>query len=59
MEQTDQLKPKLPGQEIDYFKLAKILVSRWYWIVGALVIGMVGANVYLWYTPKTYATGQR
>jgi tyrosine-protein kinase Etk/Wzc len=47
---------KLPKQEIDYFKVVKIFLSRWYWIAGAVVICMVSANVYLWYTPKTYAT---
>src|SRR6185503_2980470 len=56
MEQTDQLQPKLPNQEIDYFKIAKILLSRWYWIVGSLVTCVIASNVYLWYTPKTYAT---
>src|ERR1700733_4589434 len=57
MEETDKIQPKLPSQEIDYFKIGKILLSRWYWIVGALVICMIAANVYLWYTPKTYQTG--
>jgi tyrosine-protein kinase Etk/Wzc len=48
--------PKLPNQEIDYFKIAKILLSRWYWIAGSVAVCMIVANVYLWYTPKTYAT---
>ncbi len=56
MEETDKIQPKLPNQEIDYFKIAKILLSRWYWIAGSVVICMIIANVYLWYTPKTYAT---
>jgi len=56
MEETDKIAHKLPSQEIDYFKIAKILLSRWYWIVGALVVCTIMANVYLWYTPKTYAT---
>jgi tyrosine-protein kinase Etk/Wzc len=56
MEETDRVKQKLPNQEIDYFKIGKILLSRWYWIVGSLVVCMVTANVYLWYTPKTYST---
>jgi len=56
MEETDKIQPKLPSQEIDYFKIAKILLSRWYWIAGSVAICMIGANVYLWYTPKTYAT---
>ncbi|MEO6631140.1 MAG: Wzz/FepE/Etk N-terminal domain-containing protein, partial [Mucilaginibacter sp.] len=57
MEETDKIKPRLPSQEIDYLKIAKILLSRWYWVVGSLGICLIVANVYLWYTPKTYATG--
>ena len=56
MEETDKIQPKLPSQEIDYFKIAKIIVSRWYWIAGSVAVCLIIANVYLWYTPKTYAT---
>jgi len=56
MEETDKIQHKLPSQEIDYFKIAKILLSRWYWIVGSVAVCWIAANVYLWYTPKTYAT---
>jgi tyrosine-protein kinase Etk/Wzc len=56
MEETDKIQPKLPNQEIDYYKIAKILLSRWYWIAGSVVLCTIFANVYLWYTPKTYAT---
>jgi len=54
MEETDKIQHKLPSQEIDYFKIGKILLSRWYWIVGSVTICIIVANVYLWYTPKTY-----
>jgi len=47
---------KLPHQEIDYLKIIKILLSRWYWLAGSLLLFMIGSYVYLWYTPKTYAT---
>jgi tyrosine-protein kinase Etk/Wzc len=57
MEETDRTQPKLPNQEIDYLKIAKVLLSRWYWIVGSVTICFIIANIYLWYTPKTYATG--
>ncbi len=56
MEETDKIQPKLPSQEIDYFKIVKILLSRWYWIVGSVIICNIIANVYLWYTPKIFAT---
>jgi len=56
MEETEKIQQKLPNQEFDYFKIGKILISRWYWIAAAVVICYVGADTYLWYTPKTYAT---
>ncbi|AMR31841.1 tyrosine protein kinase [Mucilaginibacter sp. PAMC 26640] len=56
MEETENLKKKLPHQEIDYFKIAKILISRWYWVAGSLSVFVIWSYVFLWYTPKTYAT---
>jgi tyrosine-protein kinase Etk/Wzc len=56
MEEISKVQPKLPNQEIDYFKIAKILLSRWYWIIGSVAICMIIANIYLWYVPKIYAT---
>ncbi|TSD65890.1 polysaccharide biosynthesis tyrosine autokinase [Inquilinus sp. KBS0705] len=56
MEETEKGIKKLPNQEIDYFKIGKILISRWYWIAGSLAVFILGSYIYLWYTPKTYAT---
>lgn len=56
MEETEKIQRKLPSQELDYFKIGKILLSRWYWIAASVVMCYIGANIYLWYTPKTYAT---
>jgi tyrosine-protein kinase Etk/Wzc len=56
MEETENISNKLPNQEIDYFKIGKILISRWYWIVGSLALFIIASNVYLWYTPKIYST---
>jgi tyrosine-protein kinase Etk/Wzc len=57
MEETNKIQTnRLPNQEIDYFKIGKIFLSRWYWIAGSLIICIIFANVYLWYTPKTYST---
>ncbi|MCQ6957261.1 polysaccharide biosynthesis tyrosine autokinase [Mucilaginibacter aquariorum] len=56
MEETEKSIKKLPNQEIDYFKIGKILLSRWYWIAGSLFIFILWSYVYLWYTPKTFAT---
>lgn len=56
MEEIEKVQHKLPSQDIDYFKIAKIIISRWYWIVSSVVICYLAVSVYLWYTPKTYAT---
>jgi tyrosine-protein kinase Etk/Wzc len=56
MEETEKVQRKLPSQEIDYFKIANILLSRWYWIAASVAVCMVIAYIYLWYTPKIYAT---
>jgi tyrosine-protein kinase Etk/Wzc len=56
MEETEKITRKLPHQEIDYFKIGKILLSRWYWIAGSLAICMIISYTYLWYSAKTYST---
>jgi tyrosine-protein kinase Etk/Wzc len=56
MEEIQKVQNKLSSQELDYAKLFKILISRWYWILGALILTTLISNAYLWYTPKTYAT---
>ena len=56
MEETEKIARKLPHQEIDYFKIGKILLSRWYWIAGSVIICMIISYTYLWYSVKTYAT---
>lgn len=56
MEEKSVIQQKLPHQELDYFKILKILTSRWYWIAGSVAVFLIAAHVYLWYTPKTFAT---
>ncbi|PWK79852.1 capsular exopolysaccharide synthesis family protein [Mucilaginibacter oryzae] len=56
MEELEKVQRKLPNQEIDYFKIGKILLSRWYWIALSVIIASAISYTYLWYTPKTYAT---
>src|SRR5579872_6494 len=56
MEEIKGTPRKLPNQEIDYFKIGKILISRWYWITASVVICLSISYIYLWYTPKTYST---
>lgn len=43
-------------QQIDYFKILRILWSRWYWIASVFTLCLICAYIYLWYTPKTYTT---
>ena len=56
MEETEKIQRKLPNQEIDYFKIGKILLSRWYWIAASVGIVVLISYTYLWYTPKTYSS---
>ncbi|TAF79399.1 MAG: polysaccharide biosynthesis tyrosine autokinase [Sphingobacteriales bacterium] len=43
-------------QEIDYAKFLNIILSRWYWIAFSLVLSLLFAKTYLWYTQKKYST---
>jgi tyrosine-protein kinase Etk/Wzc len=56
MQETEKIINRLPNQEIDYSKIARILLSRWYWIAASVIICWLISYTYLWYTPKTYAT---
>lgn len=56
MEETEKTQRKLLTQEIDYFKIGKILLSRWYWIAASVGLTVLISYTYLWYTPKTYAS---
>jgi capsular exopolysaccharide synthesis family protein len=55
MQETENTTRKLPAQEIDYFKIAKVFLSRWYLIAASVAICLAFSYTYLWYTPKTYA----
>jgi len=56
MQETEKITRKLPNQEVDYYKIGKILLSRWYWIAASVVVCVTISYIYLWFTPKTYAT---
>lgn len=56
MQETEKITRKLPHQEVDYYKIGKILLSRWYWIAASVVVCVTVSYIYLWFTPKTYAT---
>ncbi len=56
MQETERIARKLPNQEIDYYKIGRILLSRWYWIAASVIISLLISYAYLWVTPKTFAT---
>nr|WP_294899554.1 tyrosine-protein kinase family protein [uncultured Pedobacter sp.] len=53
--QTNPPRPSIK-QELDYVKFLKIVLSRWYWVLGTLIISLSIAYAYLWYTPKQYSS---
>ncbi|MXV52838.1 polysaccharide biosynthesis tyrosine autokinase [Pedobacter sp. HMF7647] len=56
MDQTTETVKKTASQSIDFWKIIKVFLSRWYWIAGCLVISLVIAWLYIWYTPPVYMT---
>ncbi len=52
----DNQESKNTIQQVDYVKLLAILYSRWYWIVGCVMLALVIGYLYLWYTPPVYIT---
>lgn len=56
MQETEIIRKKRISQEIDYLKIVKILLSRWYLVTASVLVCMLAAYAYLWYTPKTYST---
>jgi len=56
MEELDKISQKLPNQEFDYYKIGKIILSRWYWIAGSVIICFLASVYYCWYMPKTYVS---
>lgn len=55
------MEPQVSGnanvqQDIDYVKIVKIVLSRWYWVASAMIISLIIAYIYLWYTPETFST---
>lgn len=42
------------GQDIDYVKLLKIFLSRWYWVAACVTVGIVWSYLYMRFTPAVY-----
>ncbi|RNL51119.1 GumC family protein [Pedobacter jejuensis] len=48
--------PQSVSQQIDFYKIFRVFLSRWYWVAGMVIIALVIAKIYLWYTPPIYQT---
>ncbi|WP_443938136.1 GumC family protein [Pedobacter sp. MW01-1-1] len=47
----------LVDQQLNYWKIAKIFLSRWYWVAGCMLISIVIAWFYVRTIPPVYMTG--
>lgn len=54
--QQQNNQPQSASLEIDYFRLFRIFLSRWYWVAACVIVGLVWAYVYLRFTPAIYET---
>ncbi len=55
MEQKDVLNHnKTLSQNIDFYKIFKVFMSRWYWILGCIIIALILAKIKILYTPPQY-----
>ena len=53
-QQGDKRLPSI--KSIDYLKLFKIVLSRWYWMAACIILSIIITYIYLWYTPSSYST---
>ncbi|KQR72702.1 GumC family protein [Pedobacter sp. Leaf176] len=44
------------SQSIDFYKIFRVFLSRWYWVAGTVITSLCLAWLYLWYTPPVYQT---
>lgn len=58
MELTDnKIEERKPvSQSIDFYKIFKVFLSRWYWILGCVIIALLIAKINLLYTVPSYTT---
>lgn len=59
MEKKENFSYKKPSQSIDFLKIFKVFLSRWYWITSCVIIALIIAKVYLLYTPPVYQTSSQ
>lgn len=56
MEKTDNIEAKAVSQQIDFYKIFRVFLSRWYWIAGCVAISLIVAKVKILYTLPVYQT---
>jgi tyrosine-protein kinase Etk/Wzc len=56
MQETNTGNLQKPNDRIDYARLFRVVLSRWYLVAIAVLLCFLLARLYLWYTPKSYAT---
>ena len=56
LETSPILNAKNVRQDIDFYKIFKVFFSRWYWIVGCVIIAIIIGRINLLYTPSVYST---
>ncbi|RZK34573.1 MAG: hypothetical protein EOO90_30620, partial [Pedobacter sp.] len=54
--ETQPVKSALVDQQINYWKVVRIFLSRWYWIAGCVIISFIIAWLYIRTIPPTYTT---
>lgn len=56
MPEKDTINLQKPNDRINYVRLFRVMLSRWYLVAVSVLICFLLAKLYLWYTPKVYAT---
>ena len=56
MENKDLDQNRVISQNIDFYKIFKVFLSRWYWILSCIIIALVIAKVKILYTDPLYQT---
>lgn len=55
--ENKEIEPIKPlSQNIDFYKIFKVFLSRWYWILGCVLIALALAKVNILYTVPSYQT---
>ncbi|MGI4806045.1 MAG: GumC family protein, partial [Janthinobacterium lividum] len=56
MPENDSINLQKPTDRLNYVRLFRMILSRWYLVAFSVLICFSLAKLYLWYTPKVYAT---